>query len=168
MTYETTFSVLLSATNKVGPTDPLMEKMRAFSRLADGWSYGRGRRIRPEVIRRAEKILEFGRQLGLRPEVFPGVEGDVVIALHQAERCVQTTVNEDLTFGLRVEQGHGFQYEDVIEPIQRVSNESDVYRRIKELVPDDDKWKSRESSISSTLVEYADVSSTPPSRTPPR
>ena len=168
MTYDaTTFRVVLAATHTSSGSqnEPLVKKLRAFAKLPSGWSYGRGTRIADEVISRAEQILEFGTQIHLKAEVFPGTDGDILVAFHQDEKCVQVTVNRDLTLGLRIEQGHGPQFDDVIEPLQRVDNESQVYLSIIGLVKDDHAWKSHASSTSSTLVEYSDASSIPRSKT---
>lgn len=165
MTYDTTqYRVFLTATDRSGDRDPLTQKLRSFARLQNGWSYGRGRNISQPVIDKAEKLLEFGTQLHLKAEVFPGTDGDVVVGFHAGDDCVQVTVNHDLSLGLRIERGHGADYEDVIAPIERVQDEALVYSSIVGLTRDDDAWKLLESSISSTLVEYSDASSILPSR----
>lgn len=114
--------------------DPVSLKLRRFGDLPDGWSHGRGIGISQGVIAKAYEILSFGTQLQLRAEVFAGLEGEVAVALYQSDVCVQVTVNPDLSMGLRVEKGYGFQYEDLIEPSERVENESEIFSHIAGLV----------------------------------
>jgi hypothetical protein len=136
-----------------------------MANLRPGWSYGRGRIITQPVIQKAEELLEFGSMLHLRSEVFPGTEGQIAVGFYQGDVCVQVTVTADLSLGLRKERGRGFDYEDLIDPTDRLPRDADAYIQITGLV-NDDAWKSREFSTSSTLVEYADGSSILPLRTP--
>lgn len=165
MTFANAFNVFVTTTTATtARPDPLVMKLRAFGQLATGWSYGRGRQISSAVIDRAERLLELGAQLHLKAEVFPGTDGDIVVAIHQDGTCVQVTVNEDLSLGLRVERGRGPEYEDVIEPLPKATL-SNVYTRIIALVKDDNAWKSLESLTSSTTAQSMGVSSIQPSRT---
>jgi len=168
VTQATRFNVFWTASSRDAGVDPLVKKLRSFGKLPDGWSYGRGTRIPAGVLGKAEQFLELGQQLHLKAEVFPGTDGDVIVAFHRKDRTVQVRVNNDCSLGLRIERGDGADFEDVIEPIERVDNEAEISSSIIELTEDEEAWKSRASSTSFTLVEYADASSTQHLRIPAR
>jgi hypothetical protein len=157
--YDSQLSVL--ATTSAGIyEDPqrLAAKLRRFAQLPAGWNHARGIPVSAQAIRLAERLVAVVCALGLKADVFPSDDGGCVVAAYRGEERVEISVNADGTqFGLRAERGLGFNYEDVIEPIENASVE-DISRQILRLVREVE-WNLLVSSTYATSTVRADVSS---------
>jgi hypothetical protein len=163
MTYGSVFTVLRSTTHRVvDPPDPLIRKLRAFARLKTGWSYGRGLQIGENVIAKAEAIYRESYRPQLRAEAFPGTNGEVLLVFQRGDLSVHVTVNHDLGLDLRMERGIGFNFEDVIVPLERV-DEKTVRDHIATLAREN-AWTLRESSTSFIITSDSDDVSIPLSK----
>jgi len=129
---------------------PLIRKLRSFIRLPAGWSHGEGRPVAAEAIRVAEGFAELSTQLQIRADVFPGLRGDCAIAFYDGDKCVEIIIDpadlQHVTF--HVESGQGFEFTRL--ETKQDAEIGDAVNRIVKLISD--KWKSQESSHSSTLM----------------
>jgi len=145
------FKVLLGFTAQDPSPGPLLRKLRSFGALTPGWSHGEGVPVSGEAIRVAEYFVNAATQLQLKADVFPGLHGDAAVAFYQEQKSVEVIVHPGAhdAFGLRVEEGHGFQF-TLLEAKENAST-VEVMSRVRELVPD--AWKSRASFHSANLTE---------------
>jgi hypothetical protein len=83
-------SLLLSFVSNGDLTE---ERLYSFSSLPNGWHYGRGCAPSPHTIVRALIVIHAMRGLGARKvEVFPAVDGSVVVSAYGQDTCVEITV----------------------------------------------------------------------------
>jgi hypothetical protein len=93
-------------------------RLREFGSLPIGWHFGEGTPIAITEIHSAERFIRLAEQLALRCDVFPGVDGECMVALYQKDVCVRVIVSPGRqdSFGLRVEHGKGENVRDALEP----------------------------------------------------
>jgi hypothetical protein len=73
--------------------EPLAEKLFSFLRLPDGWHYGRGFAPSGPVVLSALYVTSMLRDLGAtNVEVFPGVNGTVLVSAYSAQICIDVTI----------------------------------------------------------------------------
>src|SRR5437660_1400810 len=95
-----------------------VQKLRRMRELQAGWSHGAGVPVTDAAIRTGERFVALAFQLQLKVDVFPDPDGGCAVAFYSAENRVEVMVPPTGAepFGLRVERGIGFQFEDVIAP----------------------------------------------------
>lgn len=85
-------------------------KLQEFGALRPGWHFGQGVPVSVNSITVAERFLSLAETLALRSDVFPGTEGECMVAMYQGDFCVRIVVDPDVDdahYALRVERGKG-------------------------------------------------------------
>ena len=159
--------VMMSDGDTVATQPPrLVRKLRSFHQLAPGWSFGRGAPVTAEAIAAAERYLDIGVQLQTKTDVFANLDGGCAVAFYRGTLKVEVNISPTgTTFGLRVERGIGFDFEDVIEPNENASF-IEIHRELLRLSESEQSaWKSSASWISDYSTGTGNVSGTSYTRT---
>lgn len=150
-----------------GRNHPLVEKLRSFGNLPNGWSLGEGTAVTEDAIRIAEGLVDVAIRLQLKADVFPGLHGNCAVAFYHGEKSVEVIVPSRVgnDFELHVEEGSGFQFRTLLQ--KNDASHVEVLKHISDLVPD--VWMSPVSSryVNSTHSSadfQMSSSSTPPER----
>ena len=86
--------------------DPLLAKLQKLANLPEGWEFGRGIPVRPEVIFTAQKIYRLAAKLPLEVDAFPWANGSLSLAFYAGDICVEVNIYGD-TYDIEVEIGKG-------------------------------------------------------------
>ena len=144
-----TYSVLVRVTAEDSTPGPLLRKLRSFGALPVGWSHGEGVPVSGDAIRIAEYFVNIATQLQVKADVFPGLHGDCAVAFYRDQKSVEVIVQGvQNTFGLRVEEGRGFQFKTL--EARDNATQAEVVNRVVQLLSD--AWKSLASSHCASLT----------------
>src|SRR5208337_1082027 len=88
------FQPWLCCSSEAPCPDPIVEKIRSFANLQEGWNYGEGRAPSRFVIDKAIEIYQIGKELALDAEVFPLVDGDIEVSLYMEDHFMDILVHE--------------------------------------------------------------------------
>ncbi|WP_372906741.1 hypothetical protein [Rhodohalobacter sp.] len=131
--------------------EDVLAKLNEFADLEDGWSYGEGKPIDADVIEKAKTLFKIGNYFLSDADVFPGTNGQILLVFYVDERCIEFTINEDLSVDVAVEHGIGYDFEVTYEKrnislreAERVINKFNMT-----------EWKSSDLFITNTMI--ADV-----------
>lgn len=129
----------------------LTEKVRQMANLPNGFSHGEGQPVTEIAILCAENFINLASQLELEADVFPNLDGGCAVAFYKDSEKLEVSISPegdkaDLVF----ERGIGFQFEDVIPPMENVGITEIMEQALK--LRGLDKWKLSASSISGTLT----------------
>ena len=132
----------------------LTEKVRQMANLPVGFSHGEGQPVTEIAILWAENCINLASQLELEADVFPNLDGGCAVAFYKDSEKIEVSISPegdkaDLVF----ERGIGFQFEDVIPPIENVGITEIVDQAMKLRGLNNDIWKLSASSISDILIE---------------
>lgn len=84
----------------------VIDKVKGFGELPDGWHYGQGTAPSDDTIRLAIKLLRRAAFLGItRMNAFPGVEGEVEISFYHRESMLELTLELDNSFTIAEDEG---------------------------------------------------------------
>lgn len=144
-------------------SDPLLAKLHELTNLPNGWHFGEGIPPQPSAVRIARKIYKHPVSFGLQADVFPGEDGSLSLVFYAGELCVEINISPDGTLNLSVEEGEGFDFEE----LRSISNAS-FDEAIAEvgLLANSNIWDSSGFFTQSTSIDGKDdfaalVSSTP-------
>ena len=143
--------------------DKLTRKLRSFASLPNGWDFGDGLPVSTTAIEIAEELLRWASQLQLKADVFPGVDGECMVAFYNDNRCVRVIVQPSGSFDLRVERGIGFTFEHTVPP-QNGATRQEAFARVRDLV--DTAWNTYVFLVSGSTIERVSGSLTTPLRSP--
>jgi hypothetical protein len=139
----------------------LTEKVRQMANLPIGFSHGEGRPVTEIAISWAENFINLASQLELESDVFPNLDGGCAVAFYKDSEKVEVSISpEGDKANLIFERGIGFQFEDVIPPIENVGVSEIIEQAMKLRRLNNDIWKLSASSISDTLTEPLEGSET--------
>lgn len=145
----------------------LTEKVRQMAKLPVGFSCGEGQPVTASAILWAEYFINLASQLELEADVFPNLDGGCAVAFYKDSEKVEVSISPDGDKAdLVFERGIGFQFEDVIPPMENVGIAEIVDQATKLRRLDNDIWKLSASSISDILIETSEDSETLCARTP--
>ncbi|MFH1114472.1 MAG: hypothetical protein V1792_11170 [Pseudomonadota bacterium] len=103
----------LTALSSPAPRNRVIEKIKSFGSLPEGWDFGVGRPAPHEVIDMAVKLYGRGAVLGLRSDAFPGSEGTVYVVFYKGIEAVEFCVNADLSLIVTHERGIGVDFDEL-------------------------------------------------------
>jgi hypothetical protein len=121
-----------------------LDKIADFKNLQVGWHYGGGRPPNPTIVNKAKRIIEHSAMLAVESDAFPGVEGELMVAVYSNEKYLEFTVEVDglITFVMEVE-GEETEYKEGLS----------LYEAIKKLVTYCGRsWNTSESCTTSTMT----------------
>jgi hypothetical protein len=131
----------------------LTEKVRQLANLPIGFSHGEGRPVTGIAISCAENFINLASQLELEADVFPNLDGGCAVAFYKNSEKIEVSINpEGDKANLIFERGIGFQFEDVIPPMENVGITEILDQALKLRGLNSDIWKLSASSISDTLT----------------
>ena len=130
--------------------DPLLTKLEELADLQDGWRFGEGIPPRPTAIHTAQEIYQRLAGFRLKADAFPGIDGSLSLVFYAAERCVEIDISQDGKLTLSVEEGEGFDFEE----IKTVPNATifDVMKQVSLLTQKSQLWNSSGSSIHANTI----------------
>lgn len=74
----------------------VIEKIKSFTELQVGWSFGEGKPIQPDVIEAAIEFAErSARNARLEMDAFPGLCGEVMVTIYRQEEYWEFILHED-------------------------------------------------------------------------
>lgn len=158
-----TARVLFTVGTEEPTADSLTKKLMSFGELPNGWHFGEGIPVSADTLKEASSILAWGSQLQLGADVFPGIDGECMIAFYEGNKCVRVIVYPDGGLGVRVERSEGDRFVDEIEPADNVPRR-EAYRHVVRLL-DGHSWISLAPFISSTTTLASGISWSSYSRT---
>jgi len=129
----------------------LTEKVRQMANLPAGFSHGEGQPVTGIAISCAENFISLASDLELEADVFPNLDGGCAVAFYKEMEKVEVSISPTGDkASLIFERGIGFQFEDVIPPIENVEMTEiwDQALKLRGL----NEWKLSASSISGTLT----------------
>ena len=131
----------------------LVEKVRRMADLPIGFSHGEGQPITDVAILCAESFINLASLLELEADVFPNLDGGCAVAFYKNTDKIEVSISPegdkaDLVF----ERGIGFQFEEVIPPMENVGITEIVDQAMELRGLNNDIWKLFASSISGTLT----------------
>ncbi len=94
-------------------TDPLLAKLQELADLPDGWRFGEGIPPQPHALDKARAIYRRLAFLRLKADVFPSADGAVCLVFYAGERCVEIQVSQTGTLDVCVEEGKGFDFQEI-------------------------------------------------------
>ena len=162
------YQLLLTTSRAENKRRSLLQKVNELALLPAGFSHGEGVPIQDRSIAQAEEFIWLAAQLELDADVFPNLDGGCAVAFYRGEERVEVSISANGDrFELRVERGIGFQYEDVIEPLENASLDVilDQIYRLESI--NKDTWKLFESSTSDSLTEQLGDFETQSAKTQP-
>lgn len=111
----------------------VIEKIKGFQHLPDGWDFGQGEAPSKGTIKQAIGMYQYGVLLGFNGDVRPETDAGIILNLFTGEDFVYLTINQDGNIDLRHERGIGIEYE-IISDIEKISFEdiSKTLTNIKE------------------------------------
>jgi hypothetical protein len=129
----------------------LTEKARQMANLPVGFSHGEGQPVNQIAIMCAENFINLASQLELEADVFPNLDGGCAVAFYKDSDKIEVSISpEGDQANLIYERGIGFQFEDVIPPMENVGITEIMDQALK--LRGLNKWKLSASSISGTLT----------------
>ena len=79
----------------VDPRPTAIRKLEKLATLRDGWSGGCGQAIQQLVIECAKSLIYSARKYGfLESDVFPGLQGDIVLTIYSGPHCLEFTIRD--------------------------------------------------------------------------
>lgn len=75
-----------------------MRRLDGIRALATGWHYGEGNPPAAETVHVVEQLYEAAAMLGLRTDVFPVVDGSVMLAVYLRDRLLEFVAMPDGAF----------------------------------------------------------------------
>ena len=146
------------------PPDPLLGKLQELADLPDGWRFGEGIPPRPTVIHTAQEIYQQLADFRLKADAFPGVDGSLSLVFYAHERCVEIYISQDGKLDLSVEEGEGFD----LEEITAISDASiaDVINQVTLLAQKSGIWNLSGFSIHANTINIQNASAVHASPTP--
>jgi hypothetical protein len=145
---------LLTTNSYKDRTQVLTRKVRQLADLPLGFSHGEGLPITRPAIENAERFIMLASRYRLDADVFPNLDGGCAVAFYKNSERTEISIGpQGELIDLRVEHGIGFQFTDVIPPVDNVEL-ADVINQLERLWRlDNDIWKLSASSISVNLTE---------------
>lgn len=70
---------------------PVLEKLDTFLALESGWHFGEGVATKPEPFRNAKNLVERALMSSLSVDVFPGIEGEVMVCMYRGADYLEFT-----------------------------------------------------------------------------
>ncbi len=100
--------------------------IKSLTKMGDGWCYGEGKAPSEMDARIMDALLLQARLLGFEVfEAFPGVDGEIQLAIHDEENFYAITIEPDALFtvshrrdNVRVSFQEGFSFHDVIAALE--------------------------------------------------
>ena len=91
-----------------GPSaDPITRKLFSFMTLPWGWHYGNGRPPLPIAIMMAASAIAELKKMGAEKfEVFPEVDGNILVSAYYSDVCIDVTTTKDARYAFVVEKGN--------------------------------------------------------------
>ncbi len=118
----------------------LIEKVRQMANLPIGFSHGEGQPVTKIAILCAEKFIDLASRLELQADVFPNLDGGCAVAFYKDSEKVEVSISpEGDKADLIFERGIGFQFEDVIPPMENVGITEVMEQALK--LRGIDKWR---------------------------
>ena len=157
--YTTAFSILTTSSALEETRKQLTDRLKQMADLPHGWSHGEGAPVSWLAIGVAQRYVAMASQLNLAADVFPNPDGGCAVAFYRGDEMVEVAVSSDgQRLALRAERGIGYEFENIIDPIEQASSQQ-VYRQILKLI-ENDLWKSFEPSIYASTGLTLNVSGT--------
>jgi hypothetical protein len=103
----------------------VVEKIKNFGYLPDGWDFGIGHAAPPAVVKRAIRLHQQGRRYGLKTDAFPGTGGEIYVVFYKSKDALEIRVNLDLSLDMTLERGIGIEY-DELDYAEHLSEEAAV------------------------------------------
>lgn len=113
------------------PEYKVVDKIKGFSHLPNGWDFGHGESPSADVITQAIAIYQSGLLLGFKGDARPETKGGVILNLFTGDDFVYITINSNGQFDIRHEKGIGADYE-ILDDRQNVSLNR-IYKTLQNL-----------------------------------
>ena len=140
-----------SAVNVVLLVDASRSSSTAGPKLERYWREG----LAGSALDKARTVLALGNAYSLDSDAFLGNDGSVAVAFYRHERSVEVVIEPSGEMALFVEEGVGFAFEDVEEPLESASIGA-VAVRLEELTGGDAWSLSGSSSRATGIVGSSD------------
>lgn len=164
MSFFSQSTMLLTASPLEEKRRILTKKARQLAILPVGFSHGEGHPVTEIAILCAENFINLASQLELEADVFPNLDGGCAVAFYKDSDKIEVSISpEGDRANLIFEHGIGFQFEDVIPPMENVGIIEIMNQALK--LRGSNKWKLSASSISDTLTAQLGGSGTLSART---
>ena len=133
------------------------EKLNQLSKLEDGWYFGRGSGLSPQVVAKARGVLGLAESIGLKADVFPGKSGEITVAIYV----------EDVDHSFQVQNNLIVRYWNETDPDGDVVNLTDeqTYYAIFNLSSAASVWNSSSTCTLDTGIKLESTFEAKPSRT---
>lgn len=131
-------------------------KIRGLRRLKSGWHYGEGVAFDDSEINLALQIVDDAVKQGyMKTDVFPALDGEILLTFYEHEYCVEVTVRKDALFDLTLE----FE-DDEVSTHENLTHSAvlDNLKSVRSLI-----WNSSELFTSATTIRRGVVSEALPS-----
>ena len=147
--YATTFTILQTSSRLEPMRVALTRKLRAMADLPEGWHYGQGKPVTDFAMVAGQRYVVMASQLNLKADVFPNPDGGCAVAFYSRDQLVEVSIGPDGNrLNLRAEKGLGYDFENLIEPLENATPEQ-VYGQVLRLL-EHDTWKLSVSLISAS------------------
>ena len=117
-----------------------------IAKIKLGWHFGEGFPLTKKTIELARKVVEIGMGMILEPNIFPTIEGGIVIVFYGGNGySAEIEINSQQNLSVSYQKGFGFDY-DEIQQIEKASTEDiiEVCREISALDPSNSRRKNDE------------------------
>lgn len=153
MIYASIFNVLATTSHSEDMRRRLTAKLHRMTTLRKGWSHGEGLPVSWNAVLLAEGFVRRAAYVDVVADVFPNLDGGCAVAFYRGEVRVEVSISPSEQMDLRIEQGIGLNFKNVIEPRENVKQE-EVDACIVWLIQDD-QWKLSGSSTYASSTELA-------------
>jgi hypothetical protein len=148
MTFYSKNAMVLTTSPLESKRQILTEKVRRMADLPVGFSHGEGIPVTEAAVMGAEQLILLASQLEIEADVFPNLNGGCAVAFYKDLEKIEVSVDsEGDSANLTFERGIGFQFEDVIPPMENVGIAEITDQVLKLRRFDNHLWKLSASSI---------------------
>ena len=150
--------------SEASPSLTFLIKLEETANLPRGWRFGEGVPPTKQAIDLARSIYQKFAFLRLKADVFPVVNGSLLLVFYAGETCVELAISHVGKIDLAVEEGKGFDFQEV-EGIPNATH-ADITRAILFLAEKTERWHSSKSFTQKNLTPNSVGSAVAASITP--
>jgi hypothetical protein len=135
--------------------DPVLVKIQELANLLPGWRFGKGIPPTPFAVIKVKDIYRVGSEFRLKADVFPGENGSLTLVFYSGDTCVELYVSPDGVVDLSVEQGEGFDFEELQD--QSDASIADIRNNLLLLAQKTQQWNLSGSSTHGNLIKMSNA-----------
>lgn len=102
---------LLMKNNNIFYSDEIMDELKSYGTLPDGWDFGKGLAPSNDIIEKAITIYQIGKYFEFGVEPSPLSDGGINLTFFINDNFLDVNVNFDNTLDIRIEKVYGKPYE---------------------------------------------------------